>query len=66
MFFAGALLATAIVHLRTLNLLGMMGCLGPQGILDHLGRHSLITACNKRSWFWQHTESAKSTRSLTP
>ena len=51
MFFAGALPATAIVHLRTLNLLGMIGRLGPHGILDRLGRHSLLTACNKGSWF---------------
>ena len=51
MFFAGALPATAIVHLRTLSLLGMISRLGPQGILDRLGRHALLTARNKGSWF---------------
>ena len=51
MFFAGALPATAIVHLRTLTLLGMISRLGSKGILDRLGRHALLTACNKGSWF---------------
>ena len=51
MFFAGALPATAIVHLRTLSLLGMISLLGRQGILDRLGRHALLSARNKGSWF---------------
>ena len=51
MFCAGALPATAIVHLRTLSLLGMISRLGSEGILDRLGRHALLTACNKGSWF---------------
>ena len=51
MFVAGSLPATAIVHLKTLTLLGMIARLGRSGILDRLGRHSLLTAQNKGSWF---------------
>ena len=51
MFLAGSLPATAIVHLRTLTLLGMISRLGPTGILNKIGRDSLLTASNKGSWF---------------
>ena len=51
MFVARSLPAIAIVHLKTLTLLGMIARLGPSGILDKLGRHSLLTAENKGSWF---------------
>ena len=51
MFLAGSLPATAIVHLRMLTLLGMIGRLSPEGILNKIGRDSLLTASNRGSWF---------------
>ena len=47
MFLAGSLPATAIVHLRTLTLLGMIGRVGPEVILNKIGRYSLLSATNK-------------------
>ena len=53
MLMGGTLPATALVHLGMLTLLGMVGRLGPSGILNRLGRHALLTPGNHRSWFVQ-------------
>ena len=51
MFIAGSLPATAIAHLRSLALLGMIGQLVPTNILNKICGHSLLTANNMGSWF---------------
>ena len=53
MLMAGSLPASALVHLRMLSLLGMIGRLGPSNILNRIGRHALLTAVNLQSWFIQ-------------
>ena len=53
MLMAGCLPATALVHLRMLCLLGMIGRLGPSNILNQIGRHALISGTNIHSWFIQ-------------
>ena len=53
MLMAGSLPASALVHLRMLTLLGMIGRLGPSNILNRIGRHSLLAAANLQSWFIQ-------------
>ena len=50
---AGSLPASALVHLKMLSLLGMIGRLGPSNILNRIGRHALLTAVNLHSWFIQ-------------
>ena len=51
MLVSGSLPATAIVHLRMLSLLGMIGRLGRDGILFRIGCNSLANATNSKSWF---------------
>ena len=51
MLMAGVLPATALVHLRMLGLLGMIGRLGTDGVLNRIGRSALLTAKNPHSWF---------------
>ena len=52
-FLSGSLPARAILHLRMLSLLGMIARLGPNSILQKIGRQSLLaTTCNKKSWFY--------------
>ena len=46
MLMAGCLPATALVHLRILGLLGMIGRLGPNNILNRIGRHALLSVPN--------------------
>ena len=53
MLMAGCLPATALVHLRILGLLGMIGRLGPNNILNRIGRHALLSVPNLQSWFIQ-------------
>ena len=53
MLMAGCLPATALIHLRMLGLLGMIGRLGPANILNRIGRHALISVTNMHSWFIQ-------------
>ena len=50
MFSAGALPATAIIHLHTFTLLGMIGRLQQHCILNKLGRQALLSGSNS-SWF---------------
>ena len=49
-FSAGALPATAIVHLHTFTLLGMIGWLGQNCVLNKLGRQALFSG-SLSSWF---------------
>ena len=53
MLAAGSLPATALLHLGMLTLLGMVARLGPDCILNTLGRHALLDAGNPHSWFVQ-------------
>ena len=50
-FLAGSLPATALLHLRMLGLLGMIGRLGPESILQQLGRQILLSNGRGKSWF---------------
>lgn len=50
MFIAGSLPATAFIHLHTLTLLGMIGRLGRDGILNKIGCQALL-AGSTHSWF---------------
>ena len=51
MLASGSLPSTAIIHLRMLSLLGMIGRLGRDGILCRIGFNSLTSASNSKSWF---------------
>ena len=51
MLASGSLPATALLHLRMLSLLGMIGRLGRDGILCRIGCNSLVRAVNAKSWF---------------
>ena len=53
MLLAGSLPITALLHLGMLTLLGMISRLGPGNILHKIGRNSLLSAVNSRSWFIQ-------------
>ena len=53
MLAAGSLPLTALLHLRMLGLLGMIARLGQGSILNKIGRHMLLTAQNRQSWFIQ-------------
>ena len=50
-FLAGSLPGTAILHLQQLSLLGMIARLGPDSILQQLGRQVLLLSKQQRSWF---------------
>jgi hypothetical protein len=50
MMMAGTLPATALLHMQILSLLGMIGRLGPECILNRIGRQSLLEAVTG-SWF---------------
>ena len=49
-FIAGSLPATAFIHLHTLTLLGMISCLGRDGILNKIGCQALLSG-STHSWF---------------
>ena len=53
MLISGSLPLTALLHLGMLTLLGMISRLGPDNILHKIGRNSLLSAANSRSWFIQ-------------
>ena len=50
-FSAGTLPIIALIHLDILTLLGMLGRLGSDNILNRIGCHSLLTHANPESWF---------------
>ena len=50
-FSAGTLPIIAFIHLNILTLLGMLGRLGSENILNKIGCHSLLTLANPQSWF---------------
>ena len=50
-FLAGSLPGNGILHLRQLGLLGMIARLGPDSILQKLGRQVLLSSTQNRSWF---------------
>ena len=51
MLLVGTLPATALLNLDELNLLGMIGGLGPSGVLKRLGLHTLLSGSYTHSWF---------------
>ena len=52
-FLSGSLPGTALLHLRMLSLLGMIARLGPESILQQIGRQVLLSAGKGKSWFLQ-------------
>lgn len=50
-FSAGTLPSTALIHLNILILLGMLGRLGSENILNRIACHSLLSLANPQSWF---------------
>jgi hypothetical protein len=50
-FLAGSLPGTALLHLRMLGLLGMLARLGPDSILQQVGRQVLLSNGRGKSWF---------------
>ena len=53
MLMAGTLPATALFHLGLLSNLGMVARLGPDCILNRIGRATLLNATSSHSWFNQ-------------
>ena len=51
MFVSGSLPAKALLHLRMLSLLGMIGRLGREGILFRIGCNALSNPVSNKSWF---------------
>ena len=50
-FLAGSLPGTALLHLRMLGLLGMLARLGPDSVLQQVGRQVLLSNGRGKSWF---------------
>jgi hypothetical protein len=50
-FLAGSLPGTALLHLCMLGLLGMLARLGPDSILQQIGRQVLLSNGRGKSWF---------------